>query len=222
MSINIKEQIKCPSCGQLSEMTVWESITAADSPDLKAELLSGKLNIFRCASCGAAALVPNPVLYTDSEKRLMITFVPSADMEKHTNLLAVRSASKDSGELGGISEYNLRFVSTYNEFLEKILIFDNGLQDKVIEVLKILVLSQEPEKMEDRTCIFGKKDSDGIEFMVQDKKEGMVYTSRVPEETYDTIYTQLKNSGVKYKSFDWELVDADYAAALLRGVNNPL
>lgn len=222
MSINVKEQIKCPSCGQLSEMTVWESITAVDSPDLKAELLCGRLNIFRCASCGAAALVPNPVLYTDSEKRLMITFVPSADMEKHTNLLAVRSASKASGELDGISEYNLRFVSTYNEFLEKILIFDNGLQDKVIEVLKILVLSQEPEKMEDRTCIFGKKDSGGIEFMVQDKKEGMVYTSRVPEETYDTIFTQLKNSGVKYKSFDWELVDPDYAAALLRGVNNPL
>ncbi len=222
MSINVKEQIKCPGCGELSEMTVWESITADDSPDLKAELLCGKLNIFKCASCGFAALVPNPVLYTDSEKRLMITFVPSADIEKHTNLFAVRSASKDSGELEGLSDYNLRFVSTYNEFLEKILIFDNGLHDKVVEVLKILVLSQEPEKMADRTCIFGKKDENGIEFMVQDKKEGMVYTSRVPMETYETISVQLKNSGVKYKSFDWELVDADYAASLLRGANNPL
>ena len=50
----------------------------------------------------------------------------------------------------------------------------------------------------------------------------MVYTSRVPRETYDTIKDQLAASGVKFKSFNWEMVDGDYAASLLKGTNNIL
>lgn len=222
MSINEKQQIKCPACGELQEMTVWQSITVSDSPDLKEDLLKGKINIFRCASCGQTALVPTPVLYNDSEKKLMISFSPCSGEEKEKMLAGIRVASRDSGELDEMEDYNLRFVATYNDFLEKLLIFDNDLHDKVIEVLKLLVLMQEADKMQNRTCIFGKKDDAGIEFMVQDRVENQIYTSRVPQETYDLVCKQLKESGVKYKSFDWELVDREYAANLLNGQNNPL
>ena len=44
MSINIKQSVKCPKCAQMSDVTVWSSITVKDSPDLKSDLLSGKIN----------------------------------------------------------------------------------------------------------------------------------------------------------------------------------
>lgn len=223
MSINAKQQIKCPDCGQLEEMTVWQSITANDSPDLKDDLLKGKINIFRCPSCGQTALVPVPVLYTDRERNLIISFSPCSEAEEKQRIFeGIRTASKESGELAEFEGCNLRFVSAYNDFLEKILIFDNGLHDKAVEVLKLFVLMQDSEKMERRVCIFGKKENDSIEFMVQDKEEGRLYTSCVPMETYNTIYEQLSKSGVKYKSFDWEIIDGEYAAKLLRGANNTL
>ncbi len=223
MSINAKQQIKCPACGQLEEMTVWQSITAKDSPDLKDDLLKGKINIFRCPSCGQTALVPVPVLYTDTDHSLVISFSPCSDAEEKKRIFEeICTASKESGELEELEGNNLRFVSAYNDFLEKLLIFDNGLHDKVIEVLKLFVLMQDREKMDRRVCIFGKKEGDSIEFMVQDKKEQQVYTSRVPMETYNTVYEELGKSGVKYKSFGWELVDREYAARLLRGTNNTL
>lgn len=222
MSINTKKQIKCPSCGTLSEMTLWQSVTANDSPDLKDDILKGKVNIFRCASCGASALVPVPLLYHDMEKRLMISFSPCEEKDKMHLFNEVREASRASGELAELLDYNLRFVCSYNEFLEKILIFDNGLSDKTIEVLKLLVLMQDSEKMDDRICMFGKVDADRIEFMVQDKKEGQVYTSQVPMETYNTVSKSLKESGVKDRSFDWEIIDSVYASSLLRGANNNL
>lgn len=223
MSINTKQEIKCPTCASLQEMTVWQSITAADSPDLKDDLLKGKINIFRCSTCGAVALVPTPLLYTDSEKRLMISFSPCADEAQKLQMFeSIKKSSQESGELSGLEDYNLRFVSAYNDFLEKVLIFDNGMHDKVIEVLKLLVLMQESDKMQNRVCIFGKKEADYIEFMVQDKKEQQVYTSKVPLETYETVSNSLKESGVKYKSFGWEIVDAEYAAKLLHGTNNTL
>lgn len=223
MSINVKQQIRCPRCANLSEMTVWQSITVSDSPDLKEDLLRGNVNIFRCPSCGQTALVPNPVLYNDSDKKLMISFSPCEDEVTKAQLFAnIKRSSHDSGELENLEDYDLRFVSGYNDFLEKILIFDNGLHDKVIEVIKLLVLMQDSDKMDQRICMFGKAENGEIEFMVQDKKEESLYISRVPMQTYDVVKEQLRQSGVKYKSFDWEIVDAEYAAKLLRGVNNIL
>lgn len=222
MSINTKKQIKCPSCGNLQEITMWQSITVSDSSDLKEDLLHGKVNIFRCASCGTAALVPEPLLYHDEEKRLMISFSPCGEADKSRLFAHVKETSRSSGELSQLTDYNLRFVCSYNELLEKILIADNGLWDKAIEVLKLLVLMQEEEKMANRICMFGKNDNDMIEFMVQDKKEEQIYTSRVPMDTYNTVLKSLTESGVKNRSFDWEIVDADYAASLLRGANNNL
>lgn len=223
MSISTKEMIKCPACGEKSELTVWQSITVSDSPDLKADLLKGKINVFSCGACGQKALFPSPLLYSDDEKKLVISFSPQTDNEKGQQIFEeIKRSSKESGELENYPDYNLRFVTSYNELLEKILIFDNGLHDKVIEVIKLLVLMQDGEKMAQRSCMFGKTDGTEIEFLVQDMRENQIYTSRVPFITYKTIETQLKQSGVKYKSFNWETVDKNYAESLLRGTNNIL
>ncbi|MBR4723317.1 MAG: CpXC domain-containing protein [Clostridia bacterium] len=223
MSISNKQTIKCPACGEISDLTVWQSITVSDSPDIKADLLKGKVNIFSCGACGQKALFPAPVLYTDDERKLVISFSPQSTKDARARIFEeIKKSSEKSGELKNYPDYNLRFVTSYNEFLEKILIFDGGFNDKVIEVIKLLVLAQDSEKMAQRTCIFGKSDGDEIEFLVQDTKENQVYTSRVPLLTYETIKKQLKESGVKFKSFNWEMVDSDYAASLLRGANNTL
>ena len=223
MSINIKEQIKCPACQHLEEVSLWQSITVQDSPDLKEDLLKGKINIFRCSSCGQTALAPIPLLYRDDSKKLMVSFSPCDDDVTRAKLYeSIKKTSRESGELKNFEDYNLRFVSAYNDLLEKLLIFDNGLHDKVVELLKLLVLMQDTENMAHRVCMFGKKDGDELEFLVQDRKEEKLYTSRIPMSTYETVKEQLKNSGIKYKSFDWEIVDADYASKMLYGMNNNL
>ncbi len=221
MSINANQNIKCPECSQMSQITVWSSITVKDSPDLKQDLLSGRINIFRCPSCSHTALMPTPMLYHDEEKRLLFSFTPCNDAVLEEQLYDnVKKASESSGELKNYEGYNLRFITKYNELLEKILIFENNLNDKAIEVIKLMVLSQDLEKAQWRDCHFGKLENGNIEFMINDKKENQVYTSSVPKESYDTIYTQLINSGMKPYSFDWERVNSAYATKLLNGFNN--
>ena len=221
MSLNLKQNVKCPKCGQMSEVTVWNSITVSDSVDLKQALLSGKINMFRCPSCSYSALMPTPMLYHDENKKLMISFSPCNDEVLKLQLFDnVQKSSKESGELEKLEGYNLRFVADYNELLEKILIFDNGMNDKTIEVLKLMILSQDIEKAERRTCRFGKIENNVLEFMIYDTIENQTYTSQVPKETYDTIDLQLKQSGVKPYSFGWEMVDPSYATRLLNGFNN--
>ena len=221
MSINSKQSIKCPKCGQMSDITVWNSITVKDSADLKEDLLKGRVNIFRCPSCEQVGLMPTPMLYHDEDKRLMISFSPCSDPVLERQLYDnVRKSSKESGELEKLEGYNLRFVTDFNALLEKILIFDSGLNDKAVEVIKLMILSQDIEKSEQRNCRFGKCENGSLEFMVHDMIENQIYTSSVPMESYNTIWQSLRESGVKPYSFDWEMVDGAYATKLLNGFNN--
>lgn len=221
MSINSKQTIKCPKCGQMSDITVWNSITVSDGKDLKEDLLAGKVNIFRCPLCEQVALMPTPLLYHDEEKRLMMSFSPCSDTILAEQLYDnIKNSSKESGELEKLEGYNLRFITDFNELIEKILIFDAGMNDKAIEVIKLMILSEDIEKSEQRTCRFGKMDNDNLEFMVYDTIEKQVYTSQVPKESYDSVWQSLRESGVKPYSFDWERVDGAYATKLLNGFNN--
>ena len=223
MSINSSETIKCPQCHQINEVNVWHSITVSDSADLKKDLLSGNVNMFLCPSCSYKALVPTPLLYHDEEKALMISFSPCTDEETKNKLFnEIKQTSAQSGELDNLTNYNLRFVYDYNSLLEKILIFDNGLNDKAIEVLKVLILMQKPENMDNMTAMFGKLEDDFLEFLITDKTDNACYTSKVPMESYKTVKEQLRQSGVKDISFDWEIVDFNYGMSLLRGANNNL
>jgi len=221
MSINSKQKVRCAACGQLHDITIWSGITADDSADLKQELLSGKVNMFICPDCGFRAVMTTPLLYEEKNKKLMISFYPDNDKSVQMKMFKeMQENMKKSGELDKYYGYNLRYVTDYNCLLEKIIISDNGLWDKAIEVLKLMILTQEPDKAEHRKCIFGKCENDELEFMVSDTKENQIYISRVPMASYTQIEQELRNSGVKPYSFNWEIVDTDYAAALLGGINN--
>lgn len=221
MSLNASEKINCPKCGQMHTITVWDSITANDSTDLKNDILTRRINMFECSSCDHVALFPNPLLYTDTEKKLIISFIPTYDKNEKMKLFdEIKKTSKESGELKAFEHYNLRFVSDYNDLIEKILIFDAGLNDKTVEFLKMLILSQDPQTADDRVCMFGKITDDSIEFLIQDIKNNQMYTSNVPLETYNTVNIELKNTGIKPYSFDWEMIDLDYIARVVNGLNN--
>lgn len=221
MSINTTQSVKCPKCGELHEVCVWSSITVSDSPDLKKDLLAGKINILRCNICGQTALLPNPLLYHDEEKKLLFSFVPCENKETKEKLFSnLKKNFEKNNEIEKYENYNLRFISEYNEFLEKILIFDAGLHDKVTELIKLLILSQEADKAEHRTAVFGKRAENELEFLVRDSSDGMCYTSKVPMSTYETLYDELRKSGIKYKSFNFEEVNPDYASKMIQGMNN--
>lgn len=221
MSINAKQNVKCPNCGEMSQVTVWSSITAKDSPDLVEDLLMGRINMFCCKSCSHTALMPNPMLFQDEDKKLLISFTPTNDAVLKAQLYDnIKKASRESGEIDNYEGYNLRFVTDYNELLEKVLIFKNGLYDKTIEVIKLMILSNDIDKSEQRVCRFGKSDENGMEFMIHDFIENQIYTSTIPQETYETVHKSLIESGMKPYSFDWEIVDSVYATRLINGFNN--
>jgi len=76
MTIMRLEKIKCPGCGEINEVKVWDSINAQVSPKAKDALLHGGIHVFTCAGCGKTNRIGNPLLYHDMQNRFLVYFFP--------------------------------------------------------------------------------------------------------------------------------------------------
>ncbi len=134
MSKSHNENIVCPTCGHKQKFQVWDSINASQDPELKEKLLKGDLAEMVCEKCQSHVFVKFDMIYHDLDKKLMVLLrypddegnVPGFDNEA----LGLVKAMGD--------DYSLRAVYTYPDLLEKIRIFDDELDDVILEILKYM------------------------------------------------------------------------------------
>jgi hypothetical protein len=129
MSSASKEKITCPKCQHQQKFVIWKSINVTLDPKLKEDLISGKLTGFVCERCGHTANVDYGTLYHDMENALLIQLCHGEQKEDFSAL----------GEM--FQHYRIRVVSSRNQLLEKIFIFDAGLDDRMVEFFKLFLLA---------------------------------------------------------------------------------
>lgn len=126
--------VTCPQCGYSQDFPIWSSLNVSLDPDEKPRLLSGELHRFACGKTATATDVAYPILYHDMDLNLMIYNIEDADNPEEFsddllgNLLGVMRES-----------YTFRHVHSRNELVEKIKIADAGLDDRMVEIFKILL-----------------------------------------------------------------------------------
>ena len=128
MSRSRQEKLRCTKCGNQQSFTVWESINVTVDPDLKGRLLSGELTTFRCKTCGNEGHVAYNCLYHDMDNALAIWL--SDDDSDNENARARHLFSST------VQLEITRKVRTIHELYDKIRVFDDGLDDLEIELLK--------------------------------------------------------------------------------------
>ena len=187
MSNTMTKTIACPECEGENEIKVYKTVNATTDPDFREQLLSGELLHFRCEHCGYQAELKYPLLYSDIKNNFMVYYIPDIDREKLTD----EALEKEYGELEDITR---RLASNFNELKEKIHVFESGLDDRVIEVVKA-ALRDVVEKRTGETVTGGyfskysvDEDRIGFTFFVGDGNEQFVQTTRL--EIYE------KSSGV--------------------------
>jgi len=142
MSSSTTRKFNCPGCSQSSEVTIWESINVGLDPELKQKVLDGTLFSFECPVCGHKESLVYATLYHDQERRFMTWWMPSVDGKKPHESLEELNKNRIK-----LLNYRLRLVPSLNRLKEKILIFENDLDDRVIELLKLVVWSSKLEVM---------------------------------------------------------------------------
>ena len=111
-------RFRCSRCAHEYEAPVYRHIDALADPSLKEKVKSGSLFVRECPECGLRELVTSPVVYRDG------------------HLLLCLSDRKVSVE--GLEDVHGRLVADVGSFIEKVKIFDAGLDDVPMEFCKFV------------------------------------------------------------------------------------
>jgi hypothetical protein len=171
---------------------MWESLNVTLDPEQKPHVLSGDLAVFRCPSCAHAAWVDYPILYHDMDQDIMIwKVVEGQDLGDPFQgvLPALREAFTRT--------YRLRLVDTWPELVEKIAIFDAGLDDRLMEIFKGSFLSRHNTVCPDGPlidqCVFvAPVQEEGVDcFELEVHSGDRSAPARPPRSGYDAIAAAL-------------------------------
>lgn len=131
MSTEIRKEVCCPDCGAKTTARMWSGINAEVNPNLRLSVLDESLFDWRCPQCGYEAMLAYPCLYHDKGRRFMIYILPGKpDPAKAAGIGA------QFPQLRGVRK---RVTGSLATLKEKILLFEDGLDDRAAELVKLLL-----------------------------------------------------------------------------------
>ena len=127
MSTTSLPSFRCPTCGTAFDVQRYDMVNVKENPELKASVINGEIFLQECPRCGRRHLVGGPLVYLDPDEGVLVML-----SDKPLTL----------ADTGG---YTARLVSRAGDLVEKVKIFDAGLDDRAIEMCKY-VTKQEAGK----------------------------------------------------------------------------
>ena len=140
------EELECPKCGHKHSLKKYKVINVTEKAKLKEEIMKNRLYQFSCEECEYMAPLTYDSLYVDSQRNIMIYMAPVMNAE-------IKAEIAELEQEKGIDK---RLVDNINDLKEKIMIADNHLDDRVIEIIKIMYIDQMKKEMEDDKKGIGK------------------------------------------------------------------
>ncbi|MEN6390726.1 MAG: CpXC domain-containing protein [Syntrophomonas sp.] len=213
MSKEITLDAVCPNCGFHQEVQYWGSINSDLNPELKARLMEGELNSYTCQQCSELIQLGVATLYHDMTRGFMIYLLH--DQEQH------HQAQKDlAGFIAMLPNYRFRFVDQEIHLIEKIRIFEDGLDDRIVELIKMLILNQalEAGQPPDLVLYRGLSESEGdptCEFIVRFRDHSEAFQVSI-KDSYEPLLREFKE-GLERDELNkrWLRVDSDYLLSLV-------
>lgn len=147
MSVKHTQQIACLKCKKKSDFEFYGSINTMLDPTLKQRVKNFDIFKFICPHCGSKQFVNYSFLYHQMEDKLMIFYCQDEEeVAKVRSLYAddFDTALNAQGESETIDTtgYRRRIVIGADNLVEKIRIFDAGLDDRLVEIYKVLLYGQ--------------------------------------------------------------------------------
>jgi hypothetical protein len=152
MSILRQRHAECPSCGHASAHRVAHSLHAERSPELVEELLGERFQRVACPRCGSPYLVESPFVYVDFAAKLWISHLPRQcepdwrSLEVHAGESFRHALADHAPSLAReLAEgFRVRTVFGLSALRDKVLCLRAGLDDHLLEVLKLDLLRRTP------------------------------------------------------------------------------
>ncbi len=217
MAMRDKVNIKCPDCGQNIEVEQWTAVNGDKNPQQKLKILKGTLFSFKCKKCGRDNVVGYPMLYSDPKENYMIWLV--FDDEEVSHVTDYFKKSKNEFNENGENvdpECRQRIVRDSHRLREKIMIFDSGFDDKIIEIAKLAYAQSAQRQIgDDRIAAAFFSSEDGENRIEMYTESGGALVSKLSKEIYDRL-EDMYGGKASYAEDRVYAIDDVWALNLLR------
>ncbi len=121
--------ISCPACLTEQSFNTCPSIDVQSDPEIKESIFNRDIFRFICPECGEEILVAYNCTYIDGDNSFMVALIT------------------EDGEANIVADgYTLRIVRSINELVEKIALMEDGIDDRIAELYKIMLEDQFEEE----------------------------------------------------------------------------
>lgn len=136
--------IRCHA-GHSFEGELFDSLHVSRRPDVREQILDGAFHRFTCPTCGQPVVVEHRLAYTDFPRRQWFTVFPRIDLRHRVEMVAFARGSFQATMVerapemvrGWAKDMTERAIFGLASLREKLVVFEAGLDDRVVECLKL-------------------------------------------------------------------------------------
>lgn len=210
MSRHTQMEITCSECGAKAMVEVWQSLNIDTDPQMKESFRNKKMFTYDCPKCGKRTILNYPMLYHDMKNKAVVQYIPEEGMID----TAVEGFEQIFAD--GADGEKLRIVLTQNALIEKSIIFEAGLDDRLIELMKVVYVSNCDDELlnEVRDVIFEKDDDGSMVFVFVTDTDAFVAEFDMDMYKYlESSFTEMFGC----EPDDSYLIDRQWALAYFEG-----
>lgn len=218
-----KEFYTCPICNHNNKVKACHEITTQTDPKIKKALLDGSLLKVKCKKCKHTYNINYPILYDNSDKRFIIHFnLDSRETNTSSKLLpSLITSALFELTADAYNDYNCRIVKSQEELYEKILIFENGLDDRIIEILKYICYNKfntDHSYIEIKSIYFNIYQNNPVLLITTDNSQTPI---KINMDEYYSIYDCIKSTDLynNYPKDNNYVIDMDWAIKITKYMN---
>ncbi len=163
---SIVKYFDCPNCGKSIMFKIKPEIEIPYDEVYKTKILKDKLFSVQCKNCNFGMPLGYDCTYNDMDQHYMIWTFPGLSKEQLAFIEDYnRRLQTDRALRLARNDYRMRVVRTDVQLKEKIIIFDENIDDRVVEIMKISCMPYITEglkiKSEITDFVFSKTDTEG-------------------------------------------------------------
>ncbi len=126
--------VRCPECDEVIQVPIHEFVDVSEDPEAKEKIIQGEYFMNECPGCGDMVMVEYPLLYVDPAHKLNVRMDPEHEEDALDVLNSLEVPNPED-----VADQSFRLVSTGLELMEKILIAERGLDDRIVELYKFII-----------------------------------------------------------------------------------
>jgi len=167
-------------CEETFEADIPEKVDFDQNPGALTAILQGEFMSVTCPACGKILKPEYPFSLTGSTEGIDFFFVPEMDRAAYF----IEKLEYDTGT-------HQRIIIGYRELVEKIKIYKEDLDDRIIEVIKYYLLQKAVDTVKDEDAdidiYFHEKKAGALVFHIEGIKKDEIAVTQIQGEMYDKI-----------------------------------